>query len=247
LTDEEDSFLELPDYYEKWHQNWPEGVSFSKETKTFFLQLTREYSTSLDQYAPPLMPKTKIAFDPHGFDTYTHGSLVPEFIRSEGNYASALCCFFDMRDTILHDGNCGIESFFVALNGPQEYEEPDSVAKIQECVGPFRKAIVEYATLHKADFPIEYRVDLEGIINCYNDSTQTDWTGTAEWFCAAQVYEREIRLFSRSEGDFRIDAKGEIEPAAILVPLNGAAKGPPVNIMMYGKVHYCPLIPKAIT
>lgn len=241
ISNQADEYAEGPQVFEEWQKLWPEGVSLSQTTKTFLLQLVKQYAVSVDFYSPPLIPGMKITFDPKGVNTYVPESLVPRFIHSEGNYASALCSSFTIHDTILHDGNCGINAFFSALNGPQEYSGPDGKDKIRKCITQFRKAVVDYAVQHKDDFPKEY--DINRTIRLYNDPTQSEWTENTEWLCAAEVYGREIRIYSRTRGDFTIDADYRVAPAAVFRP-TGEPQGPPINILHYGDVHYCALIPK---
>jgi hypothetical protein len=260
VTNNEDEFLDIRSYFQKWSEQWPAAAPLSPMTQNYFCQLAHQYNVSIEQFSQPLLAGAKITFDPDGIDAYANNPKVPEYMKSEGNFASALAVFFDIHDTLLHDGNCAINSFFAAKDGPELYQGEEGERRIRDQIGPFRKKIVDYAKKHKADFPEDFRDQYQRMIRNYNDSTQRDWTGLPELWVAAQVYEQEIRIFSRLEGDFTVDDKGQIAPLVVFTPIKNQSIGEqegisprgdispkktkkPINLY-FGYPHFCPLIPK---
>jgi hypothetical protein len=273
----------------------------------------------VDKYSPAIEPNAKVFFDPQGVDTYGPRSSVPSFVASEGNLASALVNLngFTILNTLLHEGNCGINAFHSGLNGPTTYTDQNEEGKREVTSPEFRNKAVEFA-IDKRILMTEIfgQNSVEEFISKYNDPAQADWTSPLVWFCqasldarsfrdkcvkyaeenktelaqkygdeevaqfikvynssneeilpeemwtpylawecAANIYGRQINLYSRSgvaakakhqtgPTFFELDENKKIKPIAVFTPEGKEPSGPPLNLFLFGP-HYCTLIEKA--
>ena len=153
-----------------------------------------------------------------------------------GNFASALCLSFTPYEPYDHSGNCGVNSFLMALNGVLAYSGPND-PKLRTDIQEFRENLKTYALAHKEELERFGDIEYQTFIAKY----ETEWMSPLLWECAARHYQRKIIVYTQEGPQFRTDEFGQVAPASVH---NAKALGNPVRIICYGGVHYGLLMPK---
>lgn len=202
---------------------------------TYFLDTYMSYVSEGIQL---LEPSKTYSFNPRCLGRFSPAEEIPSFIRSEGNFASALCHFYTPIPTTRHEGNCCVESILNGLNGQQKYEGEKGKEALDEDINAFRAGVVEYGKAHEEALRYEFEdEEVDKFLQRYA-ADRTESTDTVALACIARKFGREIRVFSRPFSTFTTDSKGEIEPCSVF-PAKGEETGAPINLMYWDGCHYC--------
>ena len=230
------------EYFDVLIQHHPE-VHFGDDVRAVLCDIASRYMGSLESEIPFPVENGLYHFNPSGVGDFCNADYVPPYIRSEGNFASMIGFFFTPCDSILHNGNCGINACLVARDGKQFASQDEAQEKSRE----FRREVVQYAREHIEDL-IDSSSDreIEQFVRNYereNALNMVTWSTTLAWQCAANLYGRPIYVYSRADAEtFSLDENARPQPAAILQP-NGEVTGPPIHLMHWGD-NYCALLPR---
>ena len=243
-------------YFREWASK--EGLCLLSEAKDVASErekilwvILKPYIGSLASFGA-LLPLTTYPFDHRKFDAFAPASEVPKFLRSSGNYGSALACQFIPHDTIAHDGNCGVNAFLMGINGPNAYPStPQGRQKLEDDAREFREKVAQYLIDHESSFEqyMETGVSVRDYAQRYAQSKE--WTGELELTCAAHVYRRPVILYSdNSLTVFSTDQNSHVKPTQEINPQDDPNQadqageiGPPVHVLLHS-VHYIFLQPR---
>jgi hypothetical protein len=173
---------------------------------------------------------------------------VPSWLRSQGNFASAICTTFTPVKPQDHFGNCGVNAFLLGLKGVDTYGAVKG--QLKQDIQVFRNEIQRFAKTHRDELLQTScsKKELDEIIA--NVTREVDWYGSpmiwansAIWACAARCYGRVINVYTAYGTDeFRTDAQGAVVPYQPFQPY-GEPTGEPIHLLFWDGAHYCWLRP----
>jgi hypothetical protein len=243
-------FATVKQGFEAWKQFWPTKVDISDASRVL-ITLAEQYIGPISIGTTAIRPNGRyhINTDLNAFVTEDH---VPDFLRSQGNFSSALAASFIPIDPYLHDGDCGVNSFLLGL--AQTEAERGSYLRNGEVlnrdVREFRQDLVEYARNHREILDEKFGShEITTFIDAYllrDEGVPLAWSGPEAWWIAAQVYHRRVVLYNsdRVGNVFTLDEDCKIVPSAVFDPVDGVIGGDPVHLAHWD-VHYCFLQPRS--
>ncbi len=247
---EADRLLEESDFVDAVHGSWPEGSTMSEESRMILTELLRNYLPFVQESIRPLEPNKKYFFNIRGVSQFTDIDQVPSFLRSEGNFASAICSSFIPIEPRSHDGNCGVEAILLALHGKDAYSKdvPESADRLKADIKEYRGKITQYATENKDRLCGEFGDrDVERFLQKFSNKDQDEWTSDIALFCASKVYGRPIVVYSRAGTTFATDDRGQLKPSGRFPKGEVAAAGAVISLVFWDNAHYALLEGKEST
>ncbi len=235
--------------FEAWKQCWPSGVDIS-ECSHVLVTLAEQYIGPINVGATTIRPNGRYHLN-QDLNAFALQEQVPDFLKSQGNFASALCASFIPLDPYLHDGDCSVNSFLLGLaRTPGERS-----AYLQESemldrdVREFRHDLVEWAQNHRQVLDEKFGVsEIDDFIQSYSlrdEGGPLSWSGPEAWWIAAQVYRRKIMVYNcdRTGNVFSLDEHCAINPTAVFGLDDGTFDEEPIHLANWS-VHYCFLQPR---
>ena len=194
----------------------------------------------VSDFIQPIFPDGKYYFNPRGAGQFEPIERVPQFLRAEGNFASAICHFFTPIEPISHDGNCCVEAILIAHRGYIAYQKTDEgFFLLKKEIREFRDAVVRYAKEYEKELSTEFsQKDVSTLIQGYSTADQDLWTDDLALICASRCLQRPIIVYSRSGVVFSTDASGQLTPARMF-SMEGVTRGAPIQLMFWDNAHYC--------
>jgi hypothetical protein len=244
-------FVGLPDQDIKktfagvWQTTTTQSVP--DEAQRSLADLLDHYMSFVTDCVSPIEPNKKYYFDIRRIGQFSLEDQVPRFIRSEGNFASAVCLFFTPIEPRSHDGSCAVESILLAVKGKDAYPKSDSTSKgrLERDIREFREKIVQYARDHEAQLISKFgENDVRKLIQKYSNEHQNQWTSDMTLYCAAQVYERHIEVYTQFEGGvFLTNSEGRLAPVMRFLyeevdVKEGTKHIPTISVIFWGNAHY---------
>ncbi len=243
-------------YVEAFNELWPKEGALSDHATICMVDLLDHYLSFVSDAIQNLKPNTIYYYNLRGIHHFSDANLIPCHLRSEGNFASAVCRFFTAIIPGDHSGNCCVESILTAVNGVEAYNGSEGRSRLETDIRDFRHRIAEYGRAHEQELREKIGEkeatprggeDMEGVdrfLRRYDQSPYDEWTYPAAILCASRVLQRPIRIFSRYGDVFQTDESGSVIPAAIFEKA-GETTGIPIDLMYWDRSHYCLLVSKA--
>jgi hypothetical protein len=228
--------------FEEWKKLWPQDVRINEEGFHALTAVAAKYF--------PYVATARHADEESGSYPLSHfpeefcpREQVPSWLPTS-NFSGAICASFIPHNPKRHDGSCGVNSFLLGYYGPEAYEG-ENARKLSEDINGFRRSVVAYAQEHKEELCEEFGTkEINDIIAHYGSG---DWTGQGVWAIAARLYGREIRIYSaETHGNLFRRENFTLVPFDehdVFKPKE-EPKGPPIDIVYFGGVHYANLEPK---
>lgn len=199
------------DYCEAWKTVWPAGFDISQTTHVH-VSITQGYITSVDRYTEELLPDTTYHFNPTQIGAFCPESQVPEFLRTQGNFASLICASFIPHDPEDHEGSCGVNAFLLGRHGVTVYSSGER--SLHDDIMQFRTDIVAYATEHRNELSEEFGTKtITDLVDKYA-TLNADWSGREVWAIASRRYGHPIKVYTCQDhgGLFRTNEQRIIVP-----------------------------------
>ena len=227
-----------------------EGKQLSEEARRLLISLVDHYMSFVSDSVQPLVSNRTYFYNVRGLGQFVERAEVPEFIESEGNFASAICHFYTPINTTRHEGNCCVESILTALNGKERYMGEDGDKNLGVDIRDFRAKSVEYARDHKAELSAEFgEAQVDEVLRLYATELQNETTGSVVFACTCQRYGRPILVYSRTSSVdqtspmytassiFTTDEDAALNPYAVFQQ-PGVTTGAPIRLMYWQHAHY---------
>lgn len=237
----------ITQYIELFKKEWPKGSSLDVEGEMSLEDLLDHYLSFVSERSVPLSPNSMYFFHPRAWGQFSKASEIPVDMRSEGNFASAICRLFTPVIPQNHDGNCCIESLLMAVHGKIVYEGVEGRERLHREIISFRLMMVEFGKKHEQklreaiggdDWDLE---SVDRFLSFYDQPPYIEWTSPAVFWCASNLLQRPIRIFSRISDYFSTDDQGRLIPSSVFDD-GLLAGGRPIDLFYWGESHYCLLL-----
>ncbi len=229
-----------PAYIDACLERWTGDQQLPEEARRSLTCLLEHYLSLIWKISRPLEPDATYYFSPREIGRFAPSDRVPVFLRSEGNFASAVCALYTPIEPRSHDGNCAIEAILLALQGKDAYSmaDPESGGRLAEDIRAFRSQVVEYAAQHCQELAALFgQKDVEALIRTFASPKHQEWVSDIVHYCVARLYQRPIFILSRSGDRFTLDSQGQLVPSGRFYP-EGEAQGPAIVLLFWGNAHY---------
>jgi len=211
------------------------GIVHVQEFEDILVTLTKNYIAMLDGQTP-LLPNKTYFFNSQNINQFGNGDEIPEFLRSQGNFAGAIVQSFTPHEPTSHDGNCGVHSFLLGMYGVDSLAEK---TELRREIGTFRSKIVEYAQQHKEELIEKFgETDVNRLIDRFARD-QYEYATSIVWYIASEIYQRPIYIYSLTDGTFSTDEETRVCPVA---GFGEQYDNFPISLMYWDNVHYCLLL-----
>jgi hypothetical protein len=238
-------FATIQQGVEAWKPFWPAGIDISAALDVL-ITLSEQYTGTMSG-AMTIRPNARYDINRAQLDAFVPAEEIPDFLRSEGNFASALCASFIPVNPYLQNGDCGINSFL--LGWEQSSEEVEGGERLNGKVDEFRTTIVEYARNNRALLNEKFgETVISQLIERYTRRVEgelREMTGPEVWWIAAHIYQRPIAIYNcdRVGNVFSLDERCVITPSVVFNPEEGATPLEPIRLAHWS-LHYCFLKPR---